>query len=73
MKAMPGLIEAVSPSVAVIQVGTNSFGHPHTSVLDALDEAGVTVYRNDQHGAVIIKTDGSDFQITNIAQPIMVR
>ncbi len=73
MKAMPDLIEAVAPSMAVIQVGTNSFGHPHSYVLDALDGAGVTVYRNDQHGAVIIKTDGSDFQITNIAQPTLIR
>jgi competence protein ComEC len=73
MKAMPGLIEAVSPLVAVIQVGTNSFGHPHSYVLDALDGAGVKVYRNDQHGAIIIKTDGSDFQITNIAQPTLIR
>jgi competence protein ComEC len=73
MRAMPDLIEAVAPSIAVIQVGTNSFGHPHSSVLNALDRAGVTVYRNDQHGAIIIKTDGFNFQITNIAQPIMVR
>lgn len=73
MKSMPDLIEAVAPSIAVIQVGTNSFGHPHSSVLDALDGAGVTVYRNDQHGAIIIKTDGVDFQITNIAQPMLIR
>jgi competence protein ComEC len=73
MKAMPDLIEAVTPSIAVIQVGTNSFGHPHSYVLDALSGAGVAVYRNDQHGAVIIKTDGSDFQITSIAQPLLIR
>jgi competence protein ComEC len=73
MKAMPALIEAVAPSIAVIQVGTNSFGHPHPYVLDALNRAGVTVYRNDQHGAVIIKTDGSDVQVTNIAQPTLIR
>ena len=73
LKAMPDLIEAVAPSIAVIQVGTNSFGHPHSDVLDALDGAGVTVYRNDQHGAIIVKTDGSDFQITNIAQPTLIR
>ncbi len=73
MKAMPDLIAAVSPSIAVIQVGTNSFGHPHSSVLDALNWAGVAVYRNDQHGAIIINTDGSEFQITNIAQPTLIR
>jgi len=60
---LPELLRVVNPRVAVIPVGVNNFGHPHSSTLDALAEAGVAVYRNDLHGAVIIRTSGSSIQI----------
>ncbi len=66
MQAMPEFLEAVKPAIAVIQVGLNSFGHPHPYVIDALKEAAVTTYRNDLHGAVIIETDGRDIMLTTI-------
>lgn len=46
-------LDAVSPSIAVIQVGKNNFyGHPHQQTLDRLEERGIQVYRTDQNGAV---------------------
>lgn len=51
-------LKKVSPQVAIIQVGRNSFGHPHPATIKALEESGVITYRNDIHGAVIIRTDG---------------
>ncbi len=60
---MPDLLRAVSPRVAIIPVGTNPFGHPHPFILTSLEEAGVTVYRTDLHGAVIIQTDGVEIKI----------
>ena len=54
---MPQLLEAVNPHAAVIQVGVNSFGHPHSGIIQALQNTGVEIYRNDQHGAIIVTID----------------
>ena len=49
--------DAVSPSVAVISVGSdNRFGHPHPDTLAAL--AGVRTFRTDVSGRVTVRTDG---------------
>lgn len=50
------------PSVAVISVGPNPYGHPSKTVLDRLERAGVKVYRTDLHGTVevVIKGDRLD-------------
>jgi competence protein ComEC len=54
-----GLVEAVDPEWAVIQVGaTNTYGHPTQEVLDVL--AGRTIYRNDLDGRIHFATDGSE-------------
>ena len=46
-------LDAVSPSVAVIQAGRNNiYGHPHPQTLERLEERGIAVYRTDIHGAV---------------------
>ncbi len=63
LEVMPAFLEAVKPSLAVIQVGVNPFGHPHPYVIDALEQAGIPIYRNDHHGAVIIETDGSEVRV----------
>jgi len=64
LEVMPAFLEAVRPSLAVIQVGSNPFGHPHPYVINALEQADVPIYRNDYHGAVIIKTDGCEVRVT---------
>ncbi|MGI6765791.1 MAG: DNA internalization-related competence protein ComEC/Rec2 [Lentihominibacter sp.] len=48
-------LDRVSPGMAVIQVGKNSFGHPTPEVLNKLSERKIPVYRNDLHGAVGIE------------------
>ncbi|WP_042458591.1 DNA internalization-related competence protein ComEC/Rec2 [Neobacillus dielmonensis] len=46
-------IKRISPAIALISVGEhNHFGHPHQEVLNKLNEAGATIYRTDQQGAV---------------------
>lgn len=46
-------LDAVPPSVAVIQAGKNNiYGHPHRQTLDRLEERGIAVYRTDINGAV---------------------
>lgn len=50
-------VEAVGPSVAVIQVGAeNRYGHPDPEVLEILD--GRLVLRNDLEGRVHVRSDG---------------
>jgi beta-lactamase superfamily II metal-dependent hydrolase len=58
----PEWVRIVNPSVAVIQVGENRYGHPHQEVLDAL--AGRLVLRNDEHGRVHIWSDGVQMWIS---------
>ena len=53
----PAFVEAVGPSVAIIQVGAeNRYGHPDPEVLEILD--GRLVLRNDREGRVHIWSDG---------------
>jgi len=61
---LPELVEQVKPGIVVISVGAhNNFGHPAPSTLDMLYRAGALVYRTDQDGAVIIKTDGYNLEV----------
>ncbi len=54
-------LEAVDPLYAVISCGAgNSYGHPHRETLQSLRERDVTVYRTDEDGTVLAKSDGKD-------------
>jgi competence protein ComEC len=63
------LLDSASPCAAVISVGTNSFGHPHTSTLAGLEDSGVEVYRTDLHGTVIIRSNGFEYTIETMLAP----
>ncbi|MCD8003377.1 MAG: MBL fold metallo-hydrolase [Clostridia bacterium] len=57
------LLDAVTPEIAVISCGRdNEYGHPSETVLSRLEEYGVTVYRTDTDGTVVITTDGTDIR-----------
>lgn len=54
-----GLVAAVDPQWAVIQVGAdNTYGHPTQEALDAL--AGRIILRNDEDGRLHFATDGRE-------------
>jgi competence protein ComEC len=53
----PAFVAAVNPSIAVIQVGENRYGHPTQEVLDTL--AGRLILRNDLHGRIHLWSDGA--------------
>ena len=61
-------LEAVSPHLAVLQVGRNPFGHPHPAIIDALSDEGINTLRNDKHGAVIIHTDGTELWLETMQE-----
>jgi len=46
------ILNSVNPSVAVIQVGKNSYGHPHREVLDMLSKKKIKTLRNDLEGDI---------------------
>ncbi len=63
----PLFLSRYAPEIAVIQVGwDNSYGHPTPQTLDRLRRAGARVFRNDEHGDVIvtIKDDKVDVAVT---------
>jgi competence protein ComEC len=47
-----GFLEAVRPSVAVISVGRNNYGHPAASVLEKCRKNGIMIFRTDRQGAI---------------------
>jgi competence protein ComEC len=49
-------VTEVNPSIAVVQVGQNRYGHPTQEVLDAL--SGRIILRNDLHGRIHMWSDG---------------
>ena len=52
-------LRATRPGLAVFSVGReNRFGHPHDDVLGRYERMGISVFRTDRDGAVLLETDG---------------
>lgn len=52
-------LDKVSPKYAVISVGKdNDYGHPTKETMDKLKSKGIPVYRTDENGTIILKSDG---------------
>lgn len=57
-------LQAVDPDYAAIEVGYgNPYGHPHSEVIQRLENYGALIYRTDQDGTFIMTTDGTDLEI----------
>jgi competence protein ComEC len=51
-----GLLDNVAPRLAVISCGRhNLFGHPHPSVLEALEERDIRTWRTDRDGTIDVE------------------
>ena len=58
-------LSRVHPEVAIIEVGKdNPYGHPHEPTLQRLADAGVTVYRTDRDGTILVRSDGTSYSVT---------
>lgn len=56
-------LDAVNPQICVISCGNgNEYGHPTKEVLDRIKQTGAILLRTDQHGNIVITTDGISFQ-----------
>ena len=65
-------LDAVSPQVAVFQVGyRNRYGHPHPQVWQRYVARDIDGLRTDKTGAVVIQTDGDvlDIQTARAMRP----
>jgi len=63
-------LQAISPEVAVICVGAdNRYGHPTAETLARLEAVGAEVYRTDQHGTVVVSTDGTSLEVETVRTP----
>ena len=66
-------LDAVSPEVAVISCAAdNSFGHPHTETLSALEERNIEIYRTDEQGSIIAISDGENITWNTVGQQTLV-
>ena len=58
------LFRSLQPDTAVISCGeNNSYGHPHTEVLERLRQVGTIVYRTDESGAVMLTVSGKRLKL----------
>jgi len=60
----PAFIARVHPEAAIISLGQdNPYGHPHKQTVDALNDAGATIYRTDRDGTIHVRSDGTSYII----------
>jgi len=56
-------IDWLAPSLAVISVGKNHYGHPAKEAFDFLNSVGAKIFRTDQHGDVEVVSDGTHWLV----------
>jgi len=60
---LPEVLTRLSPEVAAIEVGENTYGHPTPSTLAALERSGARVYRTDRDGTVRLTVEAGEMQV----------
>lgn len=48
-------LRATTPTIAVIEVGKNTYGHPTKQTIERLEMGGTKIYRTDQNGTIKIQ------------------
>jgi len=59
-------LDKVDPIIAVITVGKNNFGHPSQKVVERLEDRNIKIYRTDEDGTIIIRTNGQEYWIKTL-------
>jgi len=59
-------LDKVDPIIAVITVGKNHFGHPSQKVIERLEDKNIQIYRTDEDGTIIIRTNGQEYWIRTL-------
>lgn len=61
-----GLAAKLTPTIAVLSYGKNSYGHPTQVVLDALSGVGSQVYGTYVHGTITVVSNGTDVTASTV-------
>jgi competence protein ComEC len=57
-------LKNVNPETAIISVSrVNKYARPHREVLKRIEQAGARIYRTDQNGNIVFRTDGTTYSI----------
>lgn len=56
-------LDWLNPSLAIISVGKNMYGHPAPQILSMLADKGAKVLRTDQRGTIEIISDGVNWKV----------
>lgn len=59
-------IRWIKPTVAVVSVGKNSYGHPYKEAVNMLQSINSRIYRTDEHGDVEVVSDGSQWMVSGL-------
>ncbi|MGH7679822.1 MAG: DNA internalization-related competence protein ComEC/Rec2 [Gemmatimonadaceae bacterium] len=60
----PDFLDAVKPRVALVSVGVgNVYRHPSPETMRSLAMRGAVTLRTDQHGSVVVRTDGRRIEV----------
>ena len=59
-------LDKVDPGIAVITVGKNNFGHPSQKIIERLEDKNIQIYRTDEDGTIIIRTNGQEYWIRTL-------
>jgi len=55
----------ISPKIAVIEVGKNSYGHPTPDVLNRLASVGSQIFRTDKDGVIKLIIENQKISVFN--------
>jgi len=59
-------LDRINPTYGIISCGKdNSYNHPHSEVIEALEKRNVKIYRTDQLGTILVTSNGKNINITN--------
>ena len=57
-------LDMVHPAFALISAGfENSYGHPHATILERLEDRHAATLRTDRDGMITIRTDGQHLKV----------
>jgi competence protein ComEC len=57
-------LQKVKPEIAVISAGAgNQYGHPTKPLLQRLGTVNAKIYRTDQDGSIVVRSDGIAYKI----------